>query len=208
MLLGTSAFVVTSSEVMIRHEAGQALDATAGRDDHVAGSQDLLAAGARRAVFAVERDPNRRCSIEATAAGDPRDLVLVDKALQARPHPLHDLVAPPCDHFDVEAGLAFQNDPEVAGLLEAGEQLGRFEERLGRDAAQVQARPADLALIHESDAHTQLRGPECGAVAAGAGAQDDQVEVVGCACGHGSGGLAMRWWAIDGGPAGAAARAS
>ena len=151
--------------------------------------EHLLAAGARgtrgRSSIAVERDPDRARAVEPAAARDPGHLVLVDEALEAGPHPLHDLVAPARDLFEVEAGLALQHDPEILGLLEAGEQLGRFEQRLGRDAADVEARPADLALVHERHAHAQLGGPEGGGVAAGAGAKDDQVEIGAGACGHG-----------------------
>jgi hypothetical protein len=48
-----------------------------------------------------------------------------------------------------------------------------------------EARAADLVLVDEGDLEAQLGRPEGGRVAARAGAEDDEVEVVGRADGHG-----------------------
>jgi hypothetical protein len=58
---------------------------------------------------------------------------------------------------------------------------GRFEQRLGGDAADVEARAADLRLVDEGDLQPELGRAECGGVAALAarsGAEDDEIEVV------------------------------
>ena len=68
-------------------------------------------------------------------------------------------------------------------------QAGRLEQRLGRDAAAMEARAADLVLVDEGDLESQLGGPEGGRVAAGARAEHDEIEVVGRADSHGSGSL-------------------
>ena len=72
---------------------------------------------------------------------------------------------------------ALRRDPVV--------EVGRLQERLGRDAAPVEAGAADLVLVDESHAETELRPAEGGRVAAGAGAEHDEVERVGRADGHG-----------------------
>ena len=51
----------------------------------------------------------------------------------------------------------------------------------------MEARPADLVLVDERDLQAELGGTEGRGVAAGAGAEDDEVEVIGRADGHGSG---------------------
>ena len=70
----------------------------------------------------------------------------------------------------------------VADVLDEG---GGFEQRLGRDAAAMEARPADLVLVDEGDLQAELGRPERGGVAARARAEDDEIEVVGRADGHG-----------------------
>ena len=61
---------------------------------------------------------------------------------------------------------------------------GRFEQGLGRDAAAVEARAADLVLVDEGDLQPELGGAEGGGIAACAGAEDDEIEVVGGADGQ------------------------
>ena len=51
----------------------------------------------------------------------------------------------------------------------------------------MEARAADLVLVDEGDLEAELGGAEGGRVAAGAGAEHDEIEVVGGADGHGSG---------------------
>ena len=115
---------------------------------------------------------------------DPGDLVLVDQRLQAGPESLDDLVAAG-GHLDVvDLGLAGELQAEVLRVPDAIGEGGRFEQRLGRDAAAVEARPADLVLVDERDLEPQLGRPERGRVAAGAGAEDDEIERVGRADGH------------------------
>jgi hypothetical protein len=48
----------------------------------------------------------------------------------------------------------------------------------------MEARPADLVLVDEGDLQPELRRAECSCVAACAGTEDHQVEVVGGADSH------------------------
>ena len=137
--------------------------------------------------------PSSPCWLTRTLSGpsrrprpcDPGDLVLVDQRLQAGPEPLHDLVAAGGHLDEVDLGVAGELQAEVLRVPDAIGEGGRFEQRLRRDAAAVEARPADLVLVDERDLEPQLGGPERGRVAAGARAEDDEIERVGRADGHG-----------------------
>ena len=126
-------------------------------------------------------------TVEPAAAGDPGDLVLVDEGLEPGPHPLDDLVAPGGHRRVVDGRLARQDDAVVLGVADAVGEGRRFEQGLGRDAAAMQARAADLVLVDEGDLEPELGGAERRRVAAGARAEHDEIEVVGGADGHGSG---------------------
>ena len=86
-------------------------------------------------------------------------------------------------------GLAGQDQPVLLRVADPLDEGGRFEQRLGRDAAAVEARAADLVLVDEGDLQAELGRAEGGGVAAGSGAEHDEIEVVGGADGHGSGSL-------------------
>src|SRR5206468_7516987 len=53
--------------------------------------------------------------------------------------------------------------------------LGGVEQRLGRDAAAVQAGAADLVLLDHDHRQAELRGPERAGVAAATGPEDHQI---------------------------------
>ena len=97
MSFGSVSRARTSSQVTIRLpsgvEARQRLDPRAGGEDHVGRLEDAVAALAGRAVLAGLADADLVRALEAAAALDPGDLVLVDQGLEAGPQPLHDLVA-------------------------------------------------------------------------------------------------------------------
>src|SRR6185503_12147407 len=62
-------------------------------------------------------------------------------------------------------------------LLRLREGLARVEERLARDAADAEARAAERGrLLDDGDAHAELRGADGARVAAGAAADDDEIE--------------------------------
>jgi len=108
-------------------------------------------------------------AFEATAPRDPRHLVLVDQALQAGPHPLHDLVPPPGDRFRSRSRAGLPAGSRTPSLLEARETARPIRGApLVGNAADVEARPADLAHVNERDVHAQLSGPKSGGVATGA----------------------------------------
>ena len=64
-----------------------------------------------------------------------------------------------------------------AGVVHGAEDLGGVQQRLGRDAAAVQAGAADLLLLHQRHRQAGGRGVQRGGVAAGTAAEDDDVVV-------------------------------
>ena len=68
---------------------------------------------------------------------------------------------------------------ELLGAGDRAEHRGRLEELLGRDAAAVQARAADLVLLDHGDRQAGGGAVEGGRVAARAAADDDDVELLG-----------------------------
>ena len=103
----------------VGHKARQALDAAAGGEDHVRGRggparRRFRACRPRRLARPgwSRRPRDGRCRRSTSPCSCRR-------GLEAGPHPLHDLVAPPRDRLVVEARLALQQDPELLGLLEA-----------------------------------------------------------------------------------------
>ena len=56
--------------------------------------------------------------------------------------------------------------------------LGRVQQRLRRDAADVQTGAADLVLLDQADGDAELDGAQRRGVAAASATQDDKVEVL------------------------------
>src|SRR4029079_4545419 len=77
----------------VDREARQRLAPRAGGEDHVVRLEEPVATLAGRPFLAVLADADLRRALEAAAALDPGDLVLVDQRLEAGPEALHDLGA-------------------------------------------------------------------------------------------------------------------
>jgi hypothetical protein len=119
-------------------------------------------------------------------AGQQRDLVLLEQALDAAGE-LGDDVVLALDHgLDVDADVARRDavhDEAVAGVVEV---LGGLQQRLGGDAADVEAGAAEahLALrvvvglgFAAGGVEAELRRANGGDIAAGAAADDYDVEL-------------------------------
>ena len=87
-------------------------------------------------------------------------------------------VAPLAERGVVERDAIATGEAELGALLgHAVQQVSGLEHRLGRDAAAVQAGPAEPATLHQADLQPELRGAD-GADVAHPPAQDQQVEVL------------------------------
>ena len=124
---------------------------------------------------------------EPALALDELDLVRLDQALQTLVQPVDDAVLVRVDPGHVDA-LERGPDAEPGALAGVVGDLGRVQQRLGRDAAVVQAGAADLVLLDQRDRHAELGGAEGAGVAAAAAAEDHDVELGlrGSCVGHGT----------------------
>ena len=99
---------------------------------------------------------------EAADAVVDGDLVLLHQALHAAPELGDDLLATLGGLRVVELQIP-DLDPVLLAVPGVVQQVGRMEQRLGRDASQVQARAPEvpaLPLLDEGHAHPQLAGPD------------------------------------------------
>ena len=70
-------------------------------------------------------------------------------------------------------------DAELRLLMgERVSEFGVLQQRLGRNATDVEADSAPILLLHDGDLLAELCGADCGDVAAGSGAKDKGVEVL------------------------------
>jgi hypothetical protein len=136
-------------------------------------------------VYDVVRRPCRHVDPGRTGERAPPvdlgDLVLlheeVDALDDAGAHVAAALVGRPERHrgvaLDAELGLL---------VLQRVSELGVLQQRLGRDAADVEADPAPVLVLHDGDLLAELGGADGGDVPTGTGAEDEGVEVIGHGC--------------------------
>ena len=133
----------------------------------------------------LRRDPRfQRLAAQAREHSQQQRALLDEMRRNGEVPRREDGVAPGGHRRVVHGRLARQRQPEFLGVAHAVGKRGGLEQGLGRDAAAMEAGAADLVLVDESDLQTELRGPESGRVAAGSGAEDDEIEVVRRADGH------------------------
>jgi hypothetical protein len=109
---------------------------------------------------------------------DDLDLVLLhqeaDAASQGLGHPARAL-----HHLVEVVGAAGDGQAVVAQMVELLIDLGGLEQGLGGDTAPVQADAAERITLHDGGLETQLSRADGGHIAAGAAADDDDVEIHG-----------------------------
>ena len=142
-----------------------------GDDDVLCGELLIVAAG----------DHDFALSGQARGAFDPRDPVLLEEALDALGQARHDLVLAGVNGGDVERGRgAAKSDAPVGGVLHDLQGVRVLEQRLGRNAPPQQAGAAQgLLAFHDGRLEAQLRRADGRHVAAGPGANHDEVESLG-----------------------------
>src|SRR5216683_211044 len=111
---------------------------------------------------------------EASLAVDDLDLAAGERALQALPQSVDDLVLVGVDAWHVHA-IERRPDPESLAVSRQVGDLRRVQERLGRDAPAVQASAADPVLLDEGDPLAKFGRAERARVAAATATEDHDV---------------------------------
>ena len=163
-------------QFLVGLEAGQHARPRAGGDDDVLG---LIGAGAERAFrrFALagfHRDFAGR--VDRRLAPDHGDLVLLHQKADAVVEPLRHR-ARALHHGRRIVGDFAGRQPVILGVLQVVENLGRAQQRLGRDAAPVEADAAEIVALDDGGLEAKLRGADGADIAARPRADDDDVEI-------------------------------
>ena len=146
-------------------EAGKGLRVRAG------GEHDVLA------DVAVVADLHGVRGDEAALALDDGDAARLQQALQALPLARDDALAVRRDGVHVDA-LERGLDAVLGGVLRDLGDLGRVQQRLGRDAAAVQTCAAQLVLLDHHGGQAEFDGADRRGITRASAAQDDNVKVL------------------------------
>ncbi len=112
---------------------------------------------------------------QPTYALDDGDLVLLHQPLDAGVELPGDLARSLNDLAQVKGNIG-RAQPVGVGVLHIMVDLARPQQRLGRDAAPVEADAAEPLALDDRDLEAELRGADRGDIAAGAAAEDGEVE--------------------------------
>ena len=124
---------------------------------------------------ALDRDRVR--VLERAGALDPLDAVRLEERRDAAGHLLDDRGLPLVRLAEVELRLADLDAELAERVARLMDEVRRLHPRLRRDAADTQARAAELGLLLDADdLRAELRRADRGGVAAGAAAQDGDVD--------------------------------
>src|SRR6185437_15255347 len=150
-------------------ESRQALRLRPGGQHHVLGLVDRVA------------DPYAGRRLQPPGPLDRVYLAARDRGLQALPEPVHHAVLVRLDTRDVDAleGGLDADRGTVPGVV--GD-LGRVQQRLGRDAAAMQAGPPDLVLLDQRHALAEFGRAQRAGVPAAATAEHDDVVAADALC--------------------------
>ncbi len=147
-----------------------------------AGKRGGLRAGRDQDARALEKPGVGAVDLDASGRGDPRapgqarDPVLFEEALHAVGEALHDPVLPGHHRAEVHGDVARPDAVRAEVVARRPVELARVEQGLRGDAADAQARAAERRLLVDAGhAHAELGRADGGDVAAGAGADHDQV---------------------------------
>ncbi len=161
--------LVGPDEFAVRLEPRQRAGAGAGGDDDVLGLDigEHLAACADHGDAPLPSEPR--------SPFDHFDLVLAHEVGDAVGQPVGDFAAA-LDHArKIEADIV-GGQPELGGAPHRCVKLGGAQQRLGRDAAPIQADAAEMLALDDRGFQAELRGADGGDITAGASADDCQIE--------------------------------
>src|SRR5262245_27859090 len=162
-------------QLLVGLEAGQHPRPRAGGDDDVLG---LIAAGGERAFGRLRRDRRHRdlaWRLDRRHAPDYGDLVLAHQEADAIVESLR-YGTRALHHGGRIVGDLFRREAVILGMLQVMVDLGRAQQRLGGDAAPVQADAAEIIALDDRSRKPELRRADRGDVAARTRTDDDDVE--------------------------------
>ena len=168
-------------QFLVGLQAGQHARPRAGGDDDVLGLIGARAERALRRLALRGLHGHLAGRVDDGLAPDDRHFVLLHQEADAVVEPLGD-GARALDHGGRVVADIVGFEPIILGVLHVVENLGRAQQRLGRDAAPVQADAAEIIALDDGRLEAELGRADGGDVAAGAGADDQNVEI---GVGHG-----------------------
>ena len=161
--------LLVGDDVVAQLDAGDQPHGRAGGDDQVV---EGVAGGL--AVLVLDVDPGR--AGEGAPAVDLGDLVLLHQEVDALDDAGADVAAALVGRAERHRGVALDAELRLL-VLERVRQLGVLQQRLGGDAADVEADTSPVLLLHHGHLLAELGCADRGDVATGAGAEDEGVEV-------------------------------
>ena len=129
----------------------------------------------RRNILAVLGDRKLSGTGELAVPVNDLDLVLLQQMRHAARQPPGNPARPFDDGRRVKRNV-FRRQAIVLGVLHQMIDLGRPQQRLGRDAAPVETDAAQMLALDNRRLHPQLRRPDRRHIAARAPAHDNQIE--------------------------------
>src|SRR5262249_126808 len=142
-------------QLLVRLDPGQYPRARAGREDDVLGLiRTRTERALRRIVPRLHRDLAGR--VDRRLAPDHLHLVLLHQEAAAVVEPFRNGARALHDRFRVVADF-FGREPVVLRVLEIVENLGRAQQRLGRNAAPIQADATEVIALDDSRLESELR---------------------------------------------------
>ena len=145
-------------------DEGQGDGLRARRDDRLVEGDELLRAVLRRDLQRIGRG-------EGALAGDDRDLALLGHAREAAGQALDHALLPAAQLGEIDFGLG-EGDAVLAEIRGLVDDLGRMQQRLGGDAADIEADAAEhRPAFDQHHPGAEIGGAEGGGIAAGTGAE-------------------------------------
>src|SRR5581483_11966128 len=128
----------------------------------------------RLVAAVVELDRDGPVGVEPGIAHERFDAIALEERAHAGNEPLHDRLLA-LDHGRIVNGNVVGLDAVALGVPHSGKQLRAANERLGRNAADVQAHAADVFLLDTHHAGAELSRADRRDVPSRAGAYDGDV---------------------------------
>jgi hypothetical protein len=104
-----------------------------------------------------------------------RHLVLLEQETDPRGQLLGDATGA-LDHLLQVKTDVVRTEAELVEVMQQVRDFGTAQQRLGRDAAPVEADAAQMLALDDHGLHAELRGADRGDIAAGAAADDHEIE--------------------------------